>query len=42
MFAILFTVLGGIETGLLVRARRRLGVVPELWLRAGWWPGTGK
>ena len=40
VFAILFSLLGGIETWLLARGRRRLGVVPSSWLRRGWWPGT--
>jgi len=40
IFAILFTLLGRIETWLLARARRRLGVVTPSWLRSGWWPGT--
>jgi len=39
-FAIVFTVLGGIEIWLLARARRRLGVVSSSWLRRGWWPDT--
>jgi hypothetical protein len=40
VFAIVFTVLGGLETWLLARARRRLGVVTAPWLRRGWWPAT--
>ena len=40
IFSVLFSLLGGIETWLLARARRRLGVVTRLWLRRGWWPGT--
>ena len=40
VFAILFSLLGGIETWLLARGRRRLGVVTPSWLRRGWWPGT--
>ena len=38
VFTIVFTVLGGMETWLLARARRRLGVVTASWLRRGWWP----
>jgi len=38
MFTVVFTVLGGIETWLLARARRRLHVVTSSWLRRGWWP----
>ena len=40
VFTILFTVLGGIESWLLARARRRFGVVTSSWLRRGWWPQT--
>jgi hypothetical protein len=40
MFTIVFSVLGGIETWLLARAQRRLGVVTASWLRPGWWPET--
>ena len=40
VFAILFTVLGGIEIWLLARSRRRLDVVTSSWLRRGWWPET--
>ena len=40
VFAMVFTVLGGIESWLLARARRRLGVVTSSWLRRGWWPET--
>jgi len=40
VFGIVFSVLGGIETWLLARARRRLGAVTPSWLRRGWWPGT--
>jgi hypothetical protein len=40
VFAIVFTVLGGLEIWLLARARRRLGVVTSSWLRRGWWPET--
>jgi hypothetical protein len=39
IFAILFSLLGGIETWLLAAGRRRLGVVTLLWLRRGWWSG---
>jgi len=38
VFAVLFSVLGGIEIWLLARGRRRLGVVSASWLRRGWWP----
>jgi len=40
VFAIVFTVLGGIEGWLLARARRRLGIVTSSWLRRGWWSET--
>jgi hypothetical protein len=40
VFTIIFTLLGAIETWLLVRARRRLGLVAATWLRRGWWPET--
>ena len=40
VFAILFSLLGGIEAWLLAGVRRRFGVVAPLWLRRGWWPGT--
>ena len=40
VFTVLFSVLGGIESGLLVRARRRLGAVTSSWLRRGWLPQT--
>ena len=40
IFAVLFSVLGGIETWLLTQARRRLGLVTPSWLRRGWWPET--
>jgi len=40
VFAVVFTVLGSIETWLLARARSRLRVVPPSWLRRGWWPET--
>ena len=38
VFAIVFTVLGGIEIWPLARSRRRLDVVTASWLRRGWWP----
>jgi len=38
VFSVLFTVLGAIETWLLALGSRRLGGVPPLWLRRGWWP----
>ncbi len=38
VFTVVFTVLGGMETWLLARARRRLAVVTSPWLRRGWWP----
>ena len=40
VFTVLFAVLGGIESWLLVRARRRLGAITSSWLRRGWWPQT--
>ena len=40
VFAMVFTVLGGIESWLLARARLRLGAVTASWLRRGWWPQT--
>jgi len=40
VFTVLFTVLGGIESWLLARARRRLDVVTSSWLRRGWWHQT--
>jgi hypothetical protein len=40
IFAILFSLLGGIETSLLAVGRRRLGVITPVWLRRGWWSGT--
>jgi hypothetical protein len=40
VFSVLFTVLGAIETWLLALGRRRLGTVPQAWLRRGWWPGS--
>lgn len=38
VFTLVFTVLGAVETWLLVRGRRRLGTVTSPWLRSGWWP----
>lgn len=40
VFAGLFSVLGGIEIWLLVRARRRLDPVIATWRRHGWWPDS--
>jgi hypothetical protein len=40
VFTVLFTVLGGIESWLLARARRRFGVVTSSWLRRGRWSET--
>ena len=40
VFTVLFAVLGGIESWLLVRARRQLGAITSSWLRRGWWPQT--
>jgi hypothetical protein len=40
IFAILFSLLGGIEAWLLACFGRRLDAVAPLWLRGGWWPGT--
>lgn len=40
VFTVLFTVLGGIESWLLARPRRRLGVVTSSWLQPGWWSET--
>lgn len=37
VFSVVFTVLGAFETWLLVLIRRRMGVAPERWGRAGWW-----
>jgi len=41
VFAGLFSVLGGIEFWLLVRARRHLGVALPTWRLRGWWPESG-
>lgn len=38
VFAVLFSVLGGVELWLLVRSRSRLGVALPTWRLHGWWP----
>lgn len=41
VFGVLFSVLGGVELWLLVRAGGRLGVALPTWRLHGWWPESG-